>query len=258
MTDSTSTAGSNGQIKLVSIELTNRCRKRCSWCYNSSNPEGETFWRPEVLAVFIKDLTANGIEAVSFGGGEPLEYPYFWELMDLVREIPIFKSMTTNGLEIGPETPKRLAGTLDKVHISIHDPADVPGAILSVLALSKAGIKAGLNFLVKGKNEKAEIKAARQLREAGIKPEEAIFLPLRGEKSGVPPDYLKLVALEFSPKFQSTFCLLGCKKSGRFTSVDWQGQAGWCSFTKAKTRMEEFTYQGMMEALRAKEMVTCG
>jgi len=258
MTDSLSIKGSNGRIKLVSIELTNRCRKRCSWCYNSSSPEGKTFWRPEILAAFIKDLAANGIEAVSFGGGEPLEYPHFWELMDLVREISVFKSMTTNGLEIGPETPKRLAETLRKVHISIHDPADVPGAILSVQALSKTGIRTGLNFLIKGEDEKAEMKAARQLREAGIKPEQVIFLPLRGEKSGVPPDYLKLVALEFSPKFQSTFCLLGCKKSGRFASVDWQGQAGWCSFTEARTRMEEFTYRGMMKAVEAKEMVSCG
>ena len=244
MTDST--VGGNGQVKLVSIELTNRCRKRCPWCYAKSSPEGKTFWRPEVLAAFIKDLAANGIEAVSFGGGEPLEYPHFWELMDLVREISVFKSMTTNGLEIGPETPKRLAETLRKVHISIHDPADVPGAILSVQALSKTGIKAGLNFLVKGEDIQAEKMAVQAIKDAGITEDRVIFLPLRGNGRVVDMETFKEVARVLSPRFQSTFCLLGCRKSGRFVSVDWQGRVGWCSFTETKAKMEEFTYQGML------------
>ena len=134
---------------LVSIELTNYCQKGCSFCYSKSTPEGQTFWTPDVLVSFIKDLAANGIEAVSFGGGEPLQYPHLWDLLDQLKEVPIFKSMTTNGLQLTPETARKLSGVLNKVHVSVHYPErsnEVPRAIQNVLALSEAGLKSGINF----------------------------------------------------------------------------------------------------------------
>ena len=63
-------------VERISIELTNQCSKHCFFCYNSSHPAGTTSWTLEEIVSFVKDCAASGTQAVSLGGGEPLEYPY--------------------------------------------------------------------------------------------------------------------------------------------------------------------------------------
>lgn len=250
-------------IEVVSIELTNLCSKACDWgtskCYNSSNPKGATLWVVDELAGFIKDLAENGVRAVSFGGGEPLQYREFWPLMEAVSRVPVFRSMTTNGLPLTEEKIKRLAGYLDKVHVSIHFPdneAEVTRVIGQVLALESAGLKSGINFLVAGKTE-IEQAAVRRIVEAGIGPERVVFLPMR-MGGAVDMVKFKAVAGVMGEKWQSMSCLLACKSSPRFASVGWDRRAGLCSYTVAKTLMKELTYAGMAEAIGQKELVYCG
>jgi hypothetical protein len=64
-------------LELVSVELTNRCAKACWFCYNHSLPEGDTRWRPGEVVGFVRDCAAHGVRAVSFGGGEPLQFAGF-------------------------------------------------------------------------------------------------------------------------------------------------------------------------------------
>jgi MoaA/NifB/PqqE/SkfB family radical SAM enzyme len=251
--------------KLVSIELTNLCQKgslcKSFGCYAKSNPEGATFWTPYVLGEFIRDLAKNGIEAVSFGGGEPLQFEGLWAFLEMIKDLPIFKSMTTNGLLLGNRTEERLAAHLNKVHVSIHFPEndwEVKRVIRSVRDLEKTGLKSGINFIVKGWDLKKEKEAVRQIRNEGIDADRVVFLPLRGKGIHVNADRFKEVAQILSEKFQSTWCLLECKKSDRFVSVNWEGYVGWCSYTPSKTRMQDFTYAGMMGALGEKELAYCG
>ena len=251
--------------KLVSIELTNLCQKgnlcKSFGCYAKSNPEGATFWTPNVLEFFIRDLAHNGIEAVSFGGGEPLQYEGLWDLLRMIKDVPIFKSLTTNGLLLGIRTEERLAKFLNKVHVSIHFPEndwEVKRVIRSVKDLEKRGVKSGINFIVKGWDVKKEKEAVRQIKNEGITHDRVVFLPLRGKGIHVDQNLFKDIAGILSEKFQSTWCLLECKKSDRFISVNWEGYVGWCSYTPSKTRMEDFSYAGMMKALGEKELVYCG
>src|SRR3954468_6509404 len=79
-------------IELVSIELTNRCAKACWFCYNHSLPEGDTRWRPAEVVALVRDCAAHGVRAVSFGGGEPLQ---FAGLFDVLRDLDgtLFRSL---------------------------------------------------------------------------------------------------------------------------------------------------------------------
>ena len=61
-------------LERISIEVTNRCAKACWFCYNHSQPEADGRWEPDDLSRFVLDCAANGVKAVSFGGGEPLQY----------------------------------------------------------------------------------------------------------------------------------------------------------------------------------------
>lgn len=251
--------------KLVSIELTNACSKgnqcRAFGCYAKSVPDGATYWDPKILGDFVSDLAANGIEAVSFGGGEPLEYPRLGTLLEAIRGVRVFKSMTTNGQRLTPVGATFLRPFIDKIHVSIHFPEnwkEVTRVVMQVLGLEALGFKSGINFLVKGRNIEAEKKAVRYIRDAEIASDRVVFLPLRGPGIDVDHEVFKAVANILSPKFQSTWCLTECKKSDRFVSIDWEGKVGWCSYTPAKTRMRDFTHAGMMEALLSKELIYCG
>lgn len=250
---------------LVSIELTNLCAKAnlCSafGCYARAMPDGPTFWKVPVLDAFLRDLAGHGVEAVSFGGGEPLQYPHIWELLEATRDVPLFKSMTTNGLLLKDDVVRRLVGLLEKVHVSIHFPEnekEVARVIGQVLALEKACLRSGINFIVKGANVEAERRAARMIKDAGIGPERVVFLPLHGKGIPLDPERVKHAGEVYGSRFQSTWCLMECRKSERFVSIDWQGRVGWCSYTAVKTPMKQFTYEGMLEALHARELVYCG
>lgn len=248
-------------VKLVSIELTNYCTKACPFCYAKSTPTGQTFWKPEVLDSFVRDLAAHGVEAVSFGGGEPLQYEGLWDFLGRIRDVDVFKSMTTNGLLLTSGLIERLRPYLNKIHVSIHFPentAEVERVIRQVQEIAVLGIKSGINFIVRGKKESKEIEAIQAIKDAGIGADRVIFLPMRGKGYALGPDAVKPVASTLSEKFQSTWCLLECQKSERFASVDWQGRVGWCSYTESKTQMKEFTYDGLVRALNSKELVYCG
>jgi len=84
-------------LERISIELTNRCFKACSFCYNASNPQGSQFWRTDEVIDFVGDCASHGIKAVSFGGGEPLQHEGIFDILAALKGC-IFRSVTTNGL----------------------------------------------------------------------------------------------------------------------------------------------------------------
>jgi len=249
-------------VELVSIELTNYCSKGCPFCYAKSNSDGKTYWTIDLLVVFIRDLARNGIKAVSFGGGEPLQFPGIWKLLVQLRSIGVFKSITTNGLPLlEPGAIALLPGFVDKVHVSLHYPEhqhEVLRVIRQVKELEEAGVKSGINFVLKQQNATQEAAAVRAIRDAGITAERVIFLPLRGKGVQINHERFRQVAYEIGSNFQSTWCLQGCRKLPKSVSIDWEGKVGWCSYTEARSPMMEFTYNGMMEALHARGLVYCG
>ncbi|MEO1430949.1 MAG: radical SAM protein [Cyanobacteria bacterium J06632_19] len=158
-------------VERISIELTNQCSKKCSFCYNHSHPEGKTTWQPDELINFIQDCAMAGTSSVSFGGGEPLEYPQLFTILKKLQG-KIFRSVTTNGLLLkGKFLEELISASPDKVHISIHFPentSEVDRVIQQVQQLSLLGIKSGVNLLVCRSNLSAAFQAAQKLHNAGI------------------------------------------------------------------------------------------
>src|SRR5688572_12594177 len=110
------------RIERISIEVTNRCAKACWFCYNHSHPSGSEDWTADELVSFVEDCAANGVKAVSLGGGEPLQFGGLFEILTRLRGT-LFRSLTTNGLLLRGEMLERLIEAApDKVHVSIHFP----------------------------------------------------------------------------------------------------------------------------------------
>ncbi len=245
-------------LERVSVEVANRCAKACDFCYNHSLPDGGTRWTPEELVAFAADCAAHGVKAVSFGGGEPLQYEGIFEVLERLRGV-LFRSMTTNGLLLSNGTLDRLvAAAPDKVHVSIHYPdrdAEVRRVIGQVRELAERGVRSGVNFLVRRSNLDAARRAAEVLRSEGIANDRIVYLPMRVHDTPS-PDAMGSVA--GSSRFQSMSCLMGCAKSPRFCSVGWDKTVAWCSYTETRRPLGELTYRGLGAALDGLGLKFCG
>jgi MoaA/NifB/PqqE/SkfB family radical SAM enzyme len=245
-------------VELISIELTNRCAKACWFCYNHSLPEGDTRWTGDEVVGFVRDCAANGVKAVSFGGGEPLQFPGLFDVLDRL-DGTLFRSLTTNGLLLRGETLQRLAASRpNKVHISIHFPDrvdEVARVIDQVTDLDTRGIKSGVNFLVTRSNLPAARDAAARVRAAGIDNDRIVYLPMRGRDTPTPN---QLAEVAGKTAFQSMTCLTQCGPSPRFASIGWDRSVAWCSYTVSRRPLPSLTHAGLVAALTNLDLEFCG
>lgn len=86
--------------ELVDVKITNQCGRGCRFCYQDSTPTGlHSSMLPHEMASVIRGL---GVLEVAIGGGEPLEYPRFWELVDLLNRDGVVVNVTTRRLDLIP------------------------------------------------------------------------------------------------------------------------------------------------------------
>lgn len=245
-------------IERISIELTNRCAKACRFCYNRSSPDGATEWSPADVVNFVCDCARHGVRDVSFGGGEPLEYPQLYDVLAGLRGL-LHRSVTTNGLKLDDAMIASLARTgLEKVHVSIHFPEhaeEVARVIRQVRALEDAGIRSGVNLLVAGTALEAGRQAVERLVAAGIDMERIILLPMRLHDIPTAQDVARIAG---GRPFQSTSCLKQCAPSPRFVSLNAKREVGWCSYTRARRQLKTQSWQGLMDAVEGLGMSFCG
>jgi sulfatase maturation enzyme AslB (radical SAM superfamily) len=244
-------------LERVSIELTNQCAKACWFCYNHSQPTGVTRWQPDDLVEFICDCATHGVQAVSFGGGEPLEYPELYRVLGELRGV-LFRSLTSNGLLLDETMARLVEARPDKVHLSIHFPdrhGEVSRVIRQVGELTASGIPSGVNLLVARSNLPVSQLAAERLRDAGIGNDRIVYLPMRGQDTPTP---VAIARVAGNTAFQSMSCLAGCARSSRFCSVAWDKTVAWCSYTTARAPLQSLTFQGLEETLSQLGLTFCG
>jgi hypothetical protein len=242
-------------IERLSIALTNHCTKACWFCYAGSTPAGSTRWTVAEVADLVRDCAARGVKAVSFGGGEPLEFEGLFDLLTRLRGL-LFRSLTTNGLSLSGETLDRLVEAApDKVHVSVHFPSDVERVVDTVHLLDSRGLRAGVNLLVPRSQLEAATESAAAVRRAGIGNDRIVYLPMRGQDTPTPEQVAQVAGSE---RFQSMSCLAACGPSPRFASISWDRTVAWCSYTTARRPLEQLSYDGVTAGLRNLGIDFCG
>ena len=242
-------------IERVSVEPSRRCAKGCSFCYNGSGPAFDGTWSVADLVELAASCAAGGVRAVSFGGGEPLEYA---GINDVLRALDgvLFRSLTTNGLLLDDPGVRAalLASRPDKVHVWIHAPEnsrEVARVIAQVTALATdgahIGMTSGVNLLVRGSRLADARRATQSMYDAGIDVSRIVFLPMRGDDTPSPED---VAGVAGGARFQSMTCLRACGKSPRFVSIDSDRRVAWCSYTRARRTLSAPTYDALIAALR--------
>ena len=257
-------------IERISIELTNRCDKACWFCYAGSEAAGTSRWSVAELVGLLEDLADHTLAAVSFGGGEPLQWPALFELLAATRTIAtqttsetgrkrrLFRSLTSNGLLLDEHFDRLRAAGPDKIHVSIHFPErepEVARVIEQVDRIAAAGIASGVNLLVRRSRLDAAQRAFATLAAAGIGPERIVLLPMRGMDT---PSAEQVAKVAGGPRFQSMTCLSACAISPRFCAIGWDRRVGWCSYTTERRLLAESSWAGLQAALDGLGLRWCG
>jgi uncharacterized protein YjiS (DUF1127 family) len=203
----------------------------------------------------VSDCAANGIKAVSFGGGEPLEYPGVFDVLARLRG-RLFRSLTTNGLGLDDKTLAALveAGP-EKVHVSVHFPGDTERVIEQVHRLAARGIASGVNLLVSRSRLTETTAVAARLRAAGIGNDRVVYLPMRMQDTPTPAQIAEVAG---GARFQSMTCLAACQPSARFCAIAWDKTVAWCSYTRTRRPLGELTYAALCAALQGLGLAFCG
>lgn len=244
------------RLERLSLELHDRCGKACWFCYNGSAPGGAAAWQPADVLHLVEDCARHGVAAVSFGGGEPLEYPALFELLEALRG-RLYRSLTSNGLLLDTHLRRLAASAPDRVHLSIHFPgnaAEVARVIRQVRALEDAGLASGINLLVAASRLAEAAACAHQLRAAGLGNDRIVYLPMRGTDT---PSPAQLAAVAGGRAFQSMTCLPACGPSPRFASLDSHRRVAWCSYTRSRHPLQQLTHAGLLAAMQGLALEPC-
>lgn len=244
-------------IELLSIDLSNYCSKECSFCYNHSKREGNTIWTPDEVISFATDCIANGVKAISLGGGEPFEYKGIFRIIDAIQPIA-YLSITTNGLPLADDEPwNELTRHLpDKIHITIHNP-DHDNEIQHVMKLlgklKETSVTAGVNLLADSQKLTHCRATYMKLRKL-LSQQQIIIVPMRFGHTPTPKDLAYITSGE---TFQAPSCILKCSKPDNFCSVSWDKKVNFCSYAGGKQPLEELTYRALIKALASVDFKTC-
>ncbi len=103
----------------LQIGLLTPCNLACSFCYRDA--AAPSLLTREFLLELLEQAAAWGVLEVAFGGGEPLLFKGFIELLrDLHARTPLGLNLTSNGVLLTEERIEALAGVVGEVRISAY------------------------------------------------------------------------------------------------------------------------------------------
>jgi radical SAM protein with 4Fe4S-binding SPASM domain len=137
-------------LRYLLVHLTWRCDLSCKHCLH-----GES--HAEDLSVFslrrmLEEFEAMGGLRLLLSGGEPLQYPHFWQLNDVLPSYDLRAVLMTNGALLTPAAARRLH--VQEVQVSLdglersHDAVRGAGSFRAALAGLTAAREAGLTVSV--------------------------------------------------------------------------------------------------------------
>jgi MoaA/NifB/PqqE/SkfB family radical SAM enzyme len=153
--------GDYGAPLFLAWQLTNQCTGRCLHCCEESGPDKA--WKDELsrsqalnLARQIADM---GIAYVAFGGGEPMECPFVWQIFEILNAGGVEIKIETNGLAIDDRGADRLKalnvacvqisidGAAAGTHEKLRPGSGFSPALASIDRLAKRGLEPELVFI---------------------------------------------------------------------------------------------------------------
>jgi Fe-coproporphyrin III synthase len=132
-TDVASAAADRGRSgflpdRIIHLHPTRLCNLACVHCYSESGPNQRGGLDPETVASGLEVLRAEGYEAVSLSGGEPLVYREIGTVVRSAKSLGFRVTMITNGLLVNERSGPVIA-ELDGIAISFDGLAETHDAV---------------------------------------------------------------------------------------------------------------------------------
>ncbi len=102
------------------LQLSRRCGAGCSTCYVGATPRGEVMELAAAKSA-IDRLAQKGVFRVAFGGGEPLDLEWIFELAAHARWRKVTPSLTTAGLSLTADQARKCK-VFSQVNVSLDGP----------------------------------------------------------------------------------------------------------------------------------------
>jgi cyclic pyranopterin phosphate synthase len=227
------------------ISVTDRCNFRCTYCM----PEAGLDWLDRSELLTFEELARlagllvheHGIEAIRLTGGEPTVRAHLPKLVELLAELPVDLSLTTNGATLRAHAAPLAAAGLRRVNVSLDSLQAERFEALTrrdelhhVLDGIDAALEAGLTpvklnvVVVRGVNDDEVVDLARFGRERGVTVRFIEFMPLDAD-GGWAKDQVVSQA-EIVEAIGTVFPLVpvgrGTEPAERFRYADGAGEIG--------------------------------
>jgi|AKZA01.1.fsa_nt_gi Arylsulfatase regulator (Fe-S oxidoreductase) len=114
-------------INSLLIEITTKCNKNCSFCYNRYLRNSSI--NKEDIKRIIKFIKKYKIKNITLSGGEPLEFESIIELSKMLNNMGVKITIITNGLLLDRETVKLLSNNKSisiKISVDLKDYDFIP------------------------------------------------------------------------------------------------------------------------------------
>lgn len=114
-------AVNSGSLLSIDLEFSRRCNLRCIYCYAMSGDALENELTFEEITGVVRQAVGLGIRnVVNIGGGEPLMYPRYWDVLDYERQYSLRTVTFTNGTLIDRDVARRLYDLKENIALKFN------------------------------------------------------------------------------------------------------------------------------------------
>jgi MoaA/NifB/PqqE/SkfB family radical SAM enzyme len=126
------------------IAVTNACNLTCDFCYRSK--QAHSLWTYDSLLRFCQEADEWGVLEVAFGGGEPLLFPRWDDLItELYETTHLSINFTTNGMHLTEDFLQSIAGKYGQIRLSLYEDNQWRDTIP---LFAQAGARFGVNWMI--------------------------------------------------------------------------------------------------------------
>jgi MoaA/NifB/PqqE/SkfB family radical SAM enzyme len=137
-----------GSLLSIDLEFSRRCNLRCIYCYAMSGDALKNELTFEEITLILRQAVDLGIRnVVNIGGGEPLMYPRYWDVLAFERQYSLRTVTFTNGTLVDRDVARRLYDLRENIALKFNS---FDGRVQDRLAGKKGTarkIKAALDHL---------------------------------------------------------------------------------------------------------------
>lgn len=162
-------------LRYLELQLTRRCNLACRHCCLGP-AESADLPLDGALSALAQLEEAQGLRAL-LTGGEPLLYPWFWDLDERLPDLALRLVLLTNGTLLTPPVARRLhvhevqvsLDGLEDAHDRLRGPGTYRRARAALEALAEAGVPASVATMVHRANLGDFDALARELEDLGVR-----------------------------------------------------------------------------------------